>query len=303
VVLEVLKRRAHIEFNLSMIERLIERARIGFEGEKRVDRIWQELNLPPHSLLIHSFECENEFGFSHQMDSLFVNRFFLLVLEIKTVTGYIYYDEKKHQLIREKRNGEIESFQSPIDQVNRHADFLERFGLQLGLTYPVEKAVVIAEPSCIIGQVPDEVPVFHASGLSTKLKRWFEKHNHNKLPDKYFKLLTESIVNLHNPKIYKPRFSIPPIQKGALCYCRRVMKYNQGKFECVCGVRSKEPLYQGLSDYRCLISQWITNKEFREFFQIDNEVLVNKLLKRLNFYYEGSTKSRRYLIPEDVWPK
>ena len=75
------------------------------------------------------------------------------------------------------------------------------------------------------------------------------------------------------------------------------------EFECVCGFRSKEPLYQGLSDYRCLISEWITNKEFREFFKIDSEDLVNKLLKRLNLYFEGSTKSRRYLIPGDIWIK
>lgn len=81
------------------------------------------------------------------------------------------------------------------------------------------------------------------------------------------------------------------------------MEYNYGKFSCICGIESKEPLYQGLHDYRVLFDERITNRAFREFFFIDNDSLVNKILKRLEFYYEGKTKSRRYLIPKDIWKK
>ncbi|CAM5183229.1 hypothetical protein UACE39S_04069 [Ureibacillus acetophenoni] len=133
------------------------------------------------------------------------------------------------------------------------------------------------------------------------MKKWFKKNQKSKLSENHLRLLNEHIRILHNPKIYKPHFNIPPLRKGALCNCTRVMSYHQGKFECICGVKSKEPLYQGLNDYRLLISEWITNKEFREFFNIDREDVVNKLLTRMNLYYVGSTKSRKYLIPEVIW--
>ncbi|MFJ8235012.1 nuclease-related domain-containing protein [Ureibacillus sp. NPDC094379] len=302
LVLEAIHRRTNKSSELqAFIENQIERAKIGFLGEKKVDRIWQEISFPEQSLLVHSFETVNEFGFSHQMDTIFVNPNYTLVLEIKNVTGYIWYDNEKHQFLRRKKSGEVESFQSPINQVRRHADFVERLGLQLGLTFPIEKAVVIAEPSCVIGPVPNEVPIFHASGLPTELKKWFEKHQNSKLYDEHFHLLTEDILTRHQPKIYKPRYEIPPIRKGTLCNCGRVMKFNRGKFECVCGVRSKEPLLQGLHDYRLLVNEWITNREFREFFKVENEDVVNKILFRMKLTYEGSTKSRKYLIPENIW--
>ncbi|CAM5183237.1 Nuclease-like protein OS=Ureibacillus acetophenoni OX=614649 GN=SAMN05877842_10198 PE=4 SV=1 [Ureibacillus acetophenoni] len=159
LVLDALKRRAIGDSDFQvMLDNLIERAHIGYVGEKTVDRIWQELQLPTNSMMIHSFESENELGLSHQMDTLFSNAHFILILEIKNVSGHIYYDENKHQFIRIKRNGEKTSFQSPIVQVMRHADYLERIGFRLGLTFPIEKAVVIAEPSCIIGDIPGKYP-------------------------------------------------------------------------------------------------------------------------------------------------
>ncbi|MFC7685243.1 hypothetical protein ACFQU5_04630 [Ureibacillus sp. GCM10028918] len=68
-------------------------------------------------------------------------------------------------------------------------------------------------------------------------------------------------------------------------------------------MNSKEPLYQGLHDYRVLFDEWITNRAFREFFFIESGDTANKLLKRMKFYYEGSNKGRRYIIPKDVWRK
>lgn len=56
-----------------------------------------------------------------------------------------------------------------------------------------------------------------------------------------------------------------------------------------------------LHDYRLLLNEWITNREFRDFFLIESEDTVNKILKRLDFHYEGKNKNRRYLIRKDIW--
>lgn len=297
IVLEALNRRASNE----TITNLHKRAVIGFEGEQKVDLLWGELQLPSKALLFHSYEVVNDHGNTHQMDTLFICPHFILILEIKNVSGYIWYEEEKHQFLRRKRTGEVESFQSPIEKVNRHAEMMERIVERLGLKIPIHKAVVSAEPSTVIGKVPEETPIFHAIGLRPEMKKLLLKYSKRSLSDVHFDMLVERVIGLYNPTVYKPRFDIPPIKKGALCLCGRVMSYNRGKFICKCGRNSKEALMQGLHDYRILISEWITNKEFREFFFIESDDLVNKLLKRLNFYCEGSTKSRRHFIPKDVW--
>lgn len=109
------------------------------------DQIWEEITVPNNALLIHSFETRNEVGKSHQIDTLFVCPHFIFILEIKNISGSIWYEKNKHQLLRRKGNGEVESFQSPLDQVQRHADLIERIVGRLGYPLPVHKAVVIAK--------------------------------------------------------------------------------------------------------------------------------------------------------------
>ncbi|WP_052130324.1 nuclease-related domain-containing protein [Ureibacillus sinduriensis] len=304
MVLDALKRRTderHPKYEF--IASLLRRAEIGYRGEIKVDRMWKEITVPNNALLIHSFETKNEVGNPHQIDTLFICPHFIFILEIKNISGFIWYEKNKHQLLRKKGNGEVESFHSPLDQVQRHAELIERIIGRFGYTLPVHKAVIIAESSTIIGHVPNETPIFHAIGLPSEVKKLLLKYSDFALPQLHYEQLTNYFRSIHKPSIYVPNFEVPPLCKGAICSCGNRMEYNHGRFLCICGIQSKEPLFQGLHDYRVLFDEWITNRAFREFFFIDNEGLVNKILKRLGFYYEGKTKSRRYLIPSDVWNK
>lgn len=302
IVLEAMNRRidpSHETKNL--VSSLLRRAEIGHRGEVKVDSLWKEINLPSTSLLFNCYETKNDFGNNHQMDTLFVCPHFILILEIKNVTGRIWYEKEKHQFMREKLNGEISSFQSPFDQVERHADLLERIVQRLGLSMPIHKAIVIAEPSTIIGDIPDEIPIFHAIGLPLEVKKLLLKYKHFSLSSAHFELLADQLQTQHKSSIYIPKFDIPPIRKGAICACGQLTTFKFGKFTCPCGKKSKEPLYQGLHDYRVLISEWISNRDFRTFFFIESEDAASKLLKRMNLSHEGSNRGRRYLIPEQIW--
>jgi len=301
IVLEALKRRIdanHKQHNY--VASLLRRAEIGYRGELKVDRMWKEILVPSDSLLFHSYEIRNDFGNLHQMDTLFVCPHFIYILEIKNVTGRIWYEEDKHQFLRARITGEIESFQSPFEQVQRHADIIERIVARVGLSIQVHKAVVIADSSTVIGPVPSEFTIFHAIGLPTEVKKLLLKYNNSALAPAHYELLTTKLQSLHKPTNYVPRFNLPPLRKGAICGCGRGMKFTRGKFVCACGVKSKEPLYQGLHDYRVLISEWITNREFRAFFDIESLHSASKLLKRMNLEFKGTTRDRSYRIHEDI---
>lgn len=294
VVLDALLRRVPLE-KREYIENLLKRAEIGYLGELKVDTIWKELDLPMKFLLFHNYEIPH-----YQIDTLFVCPHFLLILEIKNVAGYIWYEPEKHQFLRKRKSGEIESFQSPFDQVKRNVEKIERIIKYLGINIPIHKAVVIVEPTTVIGNMDGEISIFHAIGLRTEVKRLLLKYSKQNLGIVQFETLKEHLLKLYQPSKYKPKFEIPPIRKGAICNCGKVMAYKRG-FICTCGNKSKEALYQGLHDYRVLISERITNREFRDFFFIESHDAANKILKRLGFNSEGSNKNRKYLIPEDVW--
>lgn len=231
VVLDVLNRRAPNE----LIARLLKRAEIGYKGELKVDSLWQEIDLPERGLLFHNYETVG-----HQLDTLYICEHFIIVLEIKNVSGMIWYEDDKYQFLRKKISGEIESFQSPFEQVARNANFVEKVVERLGLSIPIHKAVIIAEPSTIIGKVSGDIPIFHAIGLRTELNKLLLKYAMPSMGEMHLQLLWDELTQLYQRGHYKPRFDIPPIRKGAICTCGSTMKYKHGKFICHCGVRSND---------------------------------------------------------------
>lgn len=211
IFLDAMKRRTderHTKYEF--IASLLRRAETGSRGEMKVDQMGKDITVPHYALLIHSFETRNEIGNSHQIDTLFVCPHFIFILEIKNISDSIWYEKNKHQLLRRKENGEVESFQSPLNQVQRHADLIERIVGRLGYLLPVHKAVVIAESSTIIGHIPNEVPVCHAIGLPSEVKKLLLKYSDFALPQLHYEKLINYFQNSHKTSIYVPSFEIPP---------------------------------------------------------------------------------------------
>lgn len=75
------------------------RAERGFEGEQRVDTFLADIQLSESNLILQGFESVNQHCFTHQMDKLIVTSRFILILEVKNISGIITYDMKTNQLI------------------------------------------------------------------------------------------------------------------------------------------------------------------------------------------------------------
>lgn len=87
-VLEALLRRLPPrDFQYEYFQDMYKRMKIGYEGELRVEREWKEIDIPGKYYLIHDFEAENEQGHSHQIDAIFLCQQFMLLVEIKNISG------------------------------------------------------------------------------------------------------------------------------------------------------------------------------------------------------------------------
>jgi len=300
----VLRRLDTSDENYAYFYDLHKRMQAGFDGEKRVDREWTEItNLGKHYLLFN-YEFFNEFGSSHQIDTLLITTKLLLIIDIKNISGIVDYEEDKQQFTRTQQNSTvIESFTNPKAQVLRHGEYFDRLFGKLKIALPIKHAVVFSNPSTIIGNVPKDIPFFHASGL-----RFFV----SKLQSDYQTSLTENQINklaklfLSNLRRVEAKTTIEKrkFKRGVLCeLCEfeSQMVYQNGNWICPkCGVKSKTAFLQSLDDYRILIGNKITNREFREFFGIESFDVASKILSRSNLVPVGKNRGRHYIIPEDV---
>jgi len=276
----------------------------GFEGEKWVDREWFDMpDLGSHYLLFN-YEFENEFGYPHQIDTLLLNPKFMLILEIKNISGRVDIDENKHQMIITRLDNTLKSYASPIDQIRRHSQHLNRLLNQLKISLPIEGALVFSNPATIIGNVPNNFPIFHTSGLRHFVQKLLLKYK-EELPEKQITKLSKVLLARLKRVEVKPTIDISRIRKGVLCeYCafQYQMKYKGGSWGCPnCGSRNKHDLQRALNDYRILINNSITNREFRDFFNIESVYNASKILSNLNLEAVGDKRGRSYLIPNNIF--
>lgn len=301
LALEALLRRLDIyDEDYVFYSNLYTSMRVGFEGESLVDNEWVELEIPVEYSLFHNYETENEFSKSHQIDTIFLSKHFIWLLEIKNMSGRLEIEDEKHQFTRTKSDGTSDSFYNPIDQIERHSRFIIRTLKSWGIFLPVEKAIVIVKDSSIIGEIPKTASVFHMSGLQSKLNKLIQKYPKASISDSHYKIIQSRLLELYKQKIWKPNLENKRIRKGVLCRnCdyKKEMKFEHGAFICqTCRYKSKDVILEALQDYKYLFSEWISNSEMREFFGVKSRYAVARLLKELNLEWEGTFRDRRYKI-------
>lgn len=303
LVLEALMRRLpENDKNYEYYKKLYMLANKGYEGELLVDREWIEIDVPTPYFILHNLELVNEVGNSHQMDTLFLSPNFVFLIEIKDITGRIDFEPGKHQLIRTNLDGTYESFRNPLDQLERHVNFLGRILTHWNIKVPIESAVVIARNSTIIGNSPPENAILHASGLQAKIHSLFHKYPKQRITRSQIKHLKMQLLNKHIPQLWNPQLSNEILRKGVLCReCEYqvVKSFKYGQFTCsICGDNSEQMLIEALLDFRILHSEWITNKEVREYLGIQSRHAAKRIIKKFSYKHVGSNKGRKYLIPE-----
>lgn len=276
----------------------------GYDGEMRADREWEEIEIPSEYCLFHNFETENEVNHSHQIDTIFASQNYILLLEIKNIGGRIDFDEEKHQFVRTRQDGTKEGFSNPIDQIERHVRLFKRLLMKWDISLPIEYAIILTQPSTIIGEIPKNVSIFHVSGLQTYVYNLFTKYQVHQINHLSLEQLKKNLMAIRKRKIWNLRIDKNKLRNGVLCKgCnyKIEMKFEHGCFICpVCKVKNKGTFYEALFDYRYLHNEWVTNNDLRNYLKINSRFAANRLITSLNLDIQGEKRNRRYRIPENI---
>lgn len=273
----------------------------GYRGECRADREWDEIELPKQHYLFHDYESISKTKVRVQMDTIYLCRNFILIVEIKNIAGTVIFENPQHQFIRIGEDGEMESFTNPINQVMRHRQWMYELIKPLSIRIPIIPTVVFANSTTIIKNAPSQYSVFHLSGLRQELKRW-----HEQMPPKLSISQLEEVRNLLQSNYQRKLFSLPltmqSLEKRAQCdSCLQPLSYKRNKILCQkCGQKPPELFYQLLNEYRVIWGEWICNNDLRGYLGIKGCSSASKVLKKYNFDKKGSFRSTCYHIPRSI---
>lgn len=279
----------------------LRRIKAGFHGEQRIDSLWQEIDIPIPYYLIHDLFIKKQQS-SYQIDTLLITSRFILILEIKSISGLLHFDAQTRQFFRTNKDGSIDGMRNPDDQVRRYEKWIEHFLSERKVKLPVIGAIVFTYPSAVIQSTAGKRIMIQSSGLPYLLDRLVKEYPSDILSKLSTKKLANQLLKLHSLKPL-PQFELPfGLLTGVLCpRCERVaMSYKRKNWFCkTCQYSNPQAHLEALKQYRSLFGSKISNREFRTFTGISSVSAASKLLAASNMAFEGSFKDRVYLIPED----
>lgn len=287
------------------LERELAKMAAGFRGEESLNYF---LDMLPHKKdchILHDLRILHESTY-FQIDTLLINPAYCLIIEVKNISGTLFFDHIFQQLLR-TTNGVEESFQDPISQVGRQKLQLENWLIKHKFPpVPVETLIVMTHSQSILktNDITKRIPnkVIHSTQLLNRIQQLNRKYK-NTLVSKDMNKITKRLIKEHTPReidIFE-RFQINKerITKGIQCSkCLAFgMIKGHGTWKCPkCDFTSKDAHINALKDYCLLFNSSITNKQVRDFLKLSSTSIASKLLVSMNLPYTGNFKDRKYSL-------
>jgi ribosomal protein L37AE/L43A len=239
------------------------------------------------------------------MDTVIVSASFMCNLEVKNIAGTLFFDEANDQMIR-TFDGKEEGFPNSLIQIRRQQKHLQNWLADHHFPcLPCYSFVIISNSSTIIKSTKSlKTHVIHSATIPFK---FYLLENNNKeqiLTKSSLKKLSKTLLKEHREDDCNilEQFNITreDMITGVQCQsCGYIpMNRSNGFWRCSsCKHKSKDAHIQTLDDYKYLFGKEISNQQLRSFLQISSRTSAAKLLRKLTYCHEGTTKNRVYFIP------
>lgn len=276
----------------------------GYRGEQSLDYYFSQLPKKDFHIL-HDVRIPRFESHFFQLDTLILTTRFLLQIEVKNISGALFFDQTFNQLIRTFDEKE-QAFPDPLLQVKRQQQHVQSWLAENQFpAMPIFPLIVISHPSTIIKSAPEKV--IHAAALPDKINQLERKYQKEIVQLKDLKRMSRLLIKQHtplNPDLLKT-YHIKEKEIKAGVHCPKcsflpLKKSKKGWYCPACEAYDKSAHIEALKDYAYLIETTITNQQAREFLQVTSPYVVSRLLASLNLEYTGNLKGRKYKLPLDL---
>jgi hypothetical protein len=275
----------------------------GYQGEVNLDYYFSLMDQDKYDFFngLRLFNGQSYF----QIDTLITTREYILLIEIKKLSGTIVYDKKTNQFTRNET-----AITNPFSQVRlQKIQFIDWLQSHNFPPTPVDFLISMANNStkfeCPSGYPDQFWKLCYGHDLIEKVQIYNKSYKIEHFSTRNLKRLKKLLLKEHTPydvDILK-KYGIPKedITTGVLCprCIDKAMSYSHGLWTCShCEYQSKNDHIKALQDYFLLFGPTITNKQFRDFMQIESRHVATRLLAAMKLPFTGNKSGRIYYSPD-----
>ncbi|WP_264804745.1 nuclease-related domain-containing protein [Cytobacillus sp. NCCP-133] len=288
-----------------LIEEDFAKQMAGYKGEKSLE---YHLSYLPEkeSYVFHDLRLFNKQHF-FQIDVLILTPFFLSILEVKNISGSLYFNSAYTQLVRRIEDKE-EGFPDPVAQVKRQAFHLKCWLEEQNIPMPpIEPLAVIGNERSVIKFDPRDKMNLHLvippAEIPSKINYFRNRYKTEAHTNRQLKKLISKLTISHTPLLSKilQRYQISPAELKQGVQCHKCTSFPMirlhGRWSCpACNQLSKDAHIQSLQEYSFLISQSISNAQAKKFLQVESRDSVKRLLQSISLKTIGTKRGTKYLL-------
>ncbi|KHE72877.1 nuclease-related domain-containing protein [Halobacillus sp. BBL2006] len=234
-----------------------------------------------------------------QNDTIILTSNYILLIEAKYMAGTLNYDDK--QLTRD----DLQGFDNPIHQVNRHKHQLKKWlSLHSFPLPPIYCLVTNSHPRCVIQAHTLEAGiVIRTYDLPEKIRELDTLPSPTPISLDELHNISSALHNDHRPHSfnYIATMDIQPsdLKTGVHCPSCRYVPLNRkhGTWHCPkCHRSDKHAHIEALQDYSLLLDNEITNEKARKFLRVESPFQTKRILQSISSNQKGKNKGRKYYL-------
>ncbi|MBM0065819.1 NERD domain-containing protein [Bacillus gibsonii] len=248
--------------------------------------------IPNEVIVMHDLRLKGIQQTFFQLDTILLNKNFIVIVEVKHYSGHIYFDEGSKQILR-KVNDVTEGLPNLLSQIHRQKLQLNQFLLEKNYPLvPIIALAVFSNPSAIIETkglpTAQRSAIIRSEFLPEKLESLQANYSQVRFSEKQLHSLVSSLSESHAPEqlniLKEYQLSISDLKMGVECpKCNQINMVRNIKFgywSCLnCSFSSKDAHIVTLHDLSSLVNHPLTNKLARQILQISSRHVVYRLLK------------------------
>ena len=270
----------------------------GFAGEEKVIQFLAEARLSKETRIFRNVLIDGT-----QIDIVVVNPRFVCILEVKNMTGELFFSVHNKQFYRLNGEGKKEGMRNPELQLQRAVKVLQRRLHSKEVDVRVRGIIVLASRSGIVVEAPHLFPVIPIDALTDLLEKMEgssrELFNSEDLKIMR-KLMKGNTVKVEDSQLFE-RLNLDgrKLRCGVRCTeCFHIgMVRTYSTWLCGrCGYRDKDAHLATLQEYQLLFGREISSKELKWWLGIEDRFLSLRILNHAHESYQFGPKNRVYIL-------
>ncbi|WP_349410568.1 nuclease-related domain-containing protein [Pseudalkalibacillus sp. SCS-8] len=290
---------------LPLLDQPINKLRAGFKGEKSVEYQLRYLQKDKYHIF-HNIRLRIDNTY-FQIDFLLISIHLIIIMEVKNISGTLYFDPVFEQIIRKKQDGLEEGFVDPTKQLKRQEVQLKKWLEQNNLpVLPIRSFVAISNPKTVLKTSIKNYGIsnwiVHNSGIAFKIEEIEKQFFKSSITTKELKKVVRKLLKEDEPlKVdYLEKYNVKKEQILTGVQCPKCfhfqMKRTKASWECpACFYNSKTAYESAVVDYGLLFNQLVTNRQIRDFLGVKART-TNYLLKNMGIPLIG----RKYQLTHSI---